>query len=333
MVDQDPENDVNIPEDAVFHSSFEEFAAKRAGLTAPAPDPDEEGQAQPEAKATEGEPQAGVETTPEPAQPEAGGEPTSGQTAGAEEAPAEKQPANDPWASAPPEVIAERDRLMEELNRTRHQARSDANRVAALSRKLDTLSRVPEKPEATEAQKALDDKLDQLEQEFPTVGGPIKEAFQAQRDKLGELERAVTAQTVDQVVQAQQREAEALSSAHPDWTLIAADQSWKDWVAHQAPGIQAIANSSYAAEVSVALNLFKMERVAQTGQTPAAIQPKEQAPAPKTDERRSRQLEGGADVRSKTPAPASGGAPDEFDAAFEHFSKLREQKRLAGSAR
>lgn len=318
----DPTHD-NV-EDDQFEKHFAKFAASK---DAPGSGEDiDEGQ--PEGNDPE-EVEEGADEAPETA-PE---EDTSDDTAGAEEAPADQAP--DPWASVPPELREQFEQLRREKEAAEHRARSDAARVAALSRKLasQTVSadQAPAKQEDTEAQKALDAKRKQLEEDYPDVAAPLFEVIDGLKSELGAVQQqvgAVTAERQEQVIAARQAELEAV---HPDWRDIAANPAFADWANQQPPKIQELVQSWDARETSVALSLFKTEM----GMAASQNQGARPEPGPEvkanaaTGARRSAQLEGGRDVRSR-PAPAASGASDDFEAAFAHYQAKQDAKRLAG---
>ena len=119
---------------------------------------------------------------------------------------------------------------------------------------------------------------------------------------------------------------------HPDWRTVAQSPDFAGWLQIQPDNIQRLASSWDARETSVVLTLFKAERAEATGQkpqqeAPAKEEQQQAKPDAATGVKRSQQLDGGRDVRSR-PAPAASGPPEDFDAAFKYFT---EKRRLAAS--
>lgn len=255
---------------------------------------------------------------------------TSGTADGGEQTPPAEQ-APDPLAGFTPEQRALVEQLQRERDEARHKAQSDANRVAALSRKLAQQSSLapgsataPPKQEPTEAQKALDAKVKQLREDYGEIADPIIEMIEAQRGELEQVRSVV--QTVNEERQAALIAAEtrALEERHPDWRQVATSQEFANWLEVQPANIQSLASSWDARESSVALTLFKTEMAEANGQRSGA--PVATAPAaPAATARRSQQLDAGRDVRSR-PAPATSGPPEDFDSAFAYFEAQRAAK-------
>lgn len=269
--------------------------------------------------------------------------------------PAAKQEAPDPWANATPEIIAEREKLMAELERTRRSDEGSRRRASGLQRRLNELTSKsaaePPKEEGGEdkgkkggdAWQALDDKIKQIEEDYPEIAGVLVPLLKAQRDEIADLKSKVTP-----VIEADQAEAvaaaqEAIESRHKDWrnygdpaipqfaewlasqpaNVQADNKAFRGWLEAQPPKVQALADSWEPQEVAVALTLFKTERAEATKKAG-----EDSGKDAETDAKRRRQLDGGKAVTSKTGSVASG-APDDFKGAFEHFA----QKQQASGGR
>lgn len=326
-----------------FSSAFEAFAAGRVpDGGAPAPkDGDEE---EDDADAGHG----GAEREPE-------GSPSEGDDkAPPAKAPADKaaagEEAPDPWAKATPEQIAERDRLRAELETARKSDEGSRRRASGLQRQINALRSTTaaqppqegkdgEEGNKGDAWKALDDKIKQLREDYPEIADTILPLLEAQRDGLADLKGKVTP-----VIEADQEEVlteqvKALEGVHKDWRFYGIDESpeyaawlkgqkpevqaenanFRNWLDDQPAAIQALSNSWDAREVGVAITLYKTERAEAIRKAGGGNEP---GKADETDERRRRQLDGGAQVRSR-PGAAASGAPDDFSGAFEHFSRKR----------
>lgn len=315
-IEQDPEIVDNGDED--FEKHFNEIAASKSAPLSEDATHEEKSEVEPDLA------DASADKAPEEGEKK---EPPSDDKAGADKAPDDKAP--DPWAEAPENLREQYQKVMQELERTRHAALSDRNRVAALSRKLHSLTATAEREkkasEPTEAQKALDAKLAKLKEEAPEVAEPIIEALEAQREQLKAVKEMTdtVARDRDEAIVAAQLQ--ALQKMHPDFLEIREDEKWGIWLAEQPSNIQALANSWDAREVSVALTLFKTDMMEAAPKPEAEAEKSEEKPKAKseTDTKREQQLEAAADVRSK-PAPLASGPPEDFEAAFEYFRKRRE---------
>jgi len=335
----DPKTDTLEDSDDEFSKHFDEFAAAKIGL---APDQEEQKEpGEPEGNGPDEPPAAPAKEEEEPSQaateesgksetatsgdaePEGGGQPPEG-----EQAP-------DLWANAPEELKAEYAKIQKERDEARHKAQSDASRVAALSKKLQQLSAIssapaPEQP--TEAQKALDEKVDQLRKDYGEIADPLIELIENQRKELTSVRATLTGLSEERQAQVIAAETQALEARHPDWQSIAQSPDFAGWLQIQPPNIQSLAASWDARETSVVLTLFKAEQLEATGQTAEAPQETKPKADAATGARRSQQLDGGRDVRSK-PAPAASEAPDDFDAAFKFFAEKRRLREQAQARR
>lgn len=260
-------------------------------------------------------------------------------------APAGKQ-APDPWANASPEIIAERDRLQAELDAAKRSDIASRGRASGLQRQINALQAESANPkpqggngkEPSAGAKALDDKIKQIEEDYPEMSGLV-DMLKAQRAEIDGLKNAVAP-----VIEADQQEAvnqqyQIMESRHPDWKhygnsamspeykawldnqpaeVKATNAAYHGWLNEQPASIKALAESWDATEAAVALTLFKTERaeaIRRAGGDPGHH-------SATTDARRQRQLDGGREVGSR-PGSAASGAPDDFDGAFQHFSKKK----------
>ena len=320
----DPKTDTLPDSDDGFNEAFDQFAA---GKTPPVPsiesgaeddDPGDEGpelgKPAPAPAATDDEPPESE--PPGDAEPDGGSQPPAGQ-----EAP-------DLWANAPDDLKAEFARVQKERDEATHKAQSDANRVAALSRKLQSLQSSPASAPApaapTEAQKVLDGKIAQLREDYGEIADPLIELIENQRAELTNVRTVLTGLNEERQAQVIAAEQQALEARHPDWREVAQNPGFASWLEIQPANIQALATSWDARETSVVLTLFKAENVVASGQKPD----KGGKASAATGARRSQQLDGGRDVGSR-PAPAASDAPEDFDAAFDFYTQKRAAKEQA----
>ena len=335
-VETDPKIDNNEDGDDEFVKAFEEFADKKS------PDDDE-------ADDLDDDPE-GNDPEDEPADPETDDksddasdedkpseEVTSGDAKddGDEPSPSDttenKAPSLD---GLPPEVLAHIKAIEERAEKAEHKASSDASRVSALSRKLAQLANgsgttPPPKEEKSEADKALEAKVEQLKKDYGDIADPIIELIEKQKDELTSVRTVLSGLSEERQAQVIGQQRELLAKQHPDYAEVAQSQKFGQWLQEQPDNIQRLAASWDAKETSVVLTLFKTEEGMATPPkeeaTPPVVEdPKPKADAATEDKRRSQQLEGGREVKSK-PAPAASGAPDDFTAAFEHFRQKRER--------
>lgn len=328
----DPKIEQNADSDDEFDKHFEEFAAAKSGQAPSSEEPTEPGE--PEGNGPEGEdPAPKEETSSEATERETpSDDATSGEakTEGGSQPPSDQAP--DPFATLPEDVRAKIAEIEKERDDARHRASSDANRVAALSRKLQQLQTAQTSAEQapatepSEAQKALDDKIKQLREDYGDIADPLVELIEQQRQELNTVRTVLTGLSEERQAQVIASETQALEARHPDWRDIARSQDFAQWLSVQPPNIQGLAESWDARETSVVLTLFKSEKVEATGQTEQVATATDPKPDAATGTRRSQQLEGSRDVRSR-PAPAASEPPEDFDAAFEFYQKRREQRQ------
>lgn len=303
---------VDIPGNDAFGDAFAAFAA---GTPAPdIEDEDDEGDAAGEPGADEGRdppPADGAEGSPPsdaPGRPAAGDEP-------------------DPWANATPAQKAALQKMRDDYER---KVQGASGRASGLQRQLNALTGGTAVPPATarqapakeadkpDAWKAMDAKIKALREDYPEIADVLVPLLEAQRDELIDLRgrvAPVTAAEEEREVAAQQAD---LESKHPDWRGYAPGQNaaFDGWLNAQPQSVQKLAGSWDSREVGVALTLFKTEQ-AEAMRNAGGAPPKNDTA---TGARRQRQLDGGRVVGSR-PGSATTGAPDDFEAAFEHYSK------------
>lgn len=317
------DGDVDVAGNDAFAAAFESFASGGK------PDPAETEQSE------EGDDEAGqdgADNEGDDKSPEARDDKSPPASAPAKTAAGDE---SDPWANAPPALIAARDKLVRDFEQ---KVQGASGRASGLQRQLNALKQqVPaDTPSATTGQPksegkkpgdawtALDDKIKALEEDYPEIAGPIVALLKAQRDEFAELRGQVAPVIEADTEQAVAAQAAALEEKHPDWRSYAPGQNadFDGWVNSQPENVQRLAGSWDAREVAVALSLFKTERAEAIRKGQGEGGKPDPKPNTATDERRARQLDGGKQVGSRT-ASAATGAPDEFSAAFDHFASRR----------
>lgn len=326
MASAPPQTDVDN-DDAEFQAEFQRLADGEK--PSPSPEPPAGDEVTPEGNAPAGEPAP----TPAPADPAEDG--TSGTSAeGGEPSPEAQAP--DPWKDVPDELRAQIALIEKERDDAKHRAKSDAERVAALSRKLASLSAAsapsapaPEKKaEPTEAQKALDAKVAQLKEDYPEVAEPMLELLAAQRNELTGVKSQLDAVNQDRQARVIAEQEALLVQSHPDWREVSATEQFAGWLSEQPEGLQRLASSWDARETSTVLSLYKTEAAA-AGEGGAAVATPAQLAA---DAKRRQQLEGGKETKSR-PAPATSGPPDDFDAAQKYYAEKKDREMLEAKRR
>ena len=328
MATQPPENN-DTNDDAEFDAEMKRLADKRDGLS-PNPEPPAPSPAPSEENAPEGEP------APEaaPAPPDDDG--TSGQPATSDGAkpPPVVEASDDRWKDVPDNIRTQIAAIEKERDEARHKAKSDAERVQALSRKLHSLTSA-DKPapakevEPTEAQKALDAKVTQLREDYPEVAEPVLELLAAQRAELSKVTTKLETVEEDRKAQFVAQQEALLTEVHPDWQQIAGEDRFKEWVAAQPEGIQNLTNSYDARETSTVLTLYKMEvEAASQGEGRIAPTPEQVA----TEARRREQLNGGVAIKTRA-APVTSGPPDDFEGAALYYEAKKDRELEAARRR
>lgn len=188
-----------------------------------------------------------------------------------------------------------------------HSARSNAGRVAALTRKVDSLQKSPrtEGP-GGDAPGGDDDNADKsFGRDYPEVDGHVRKTVEAAveplREKLAEKEAA---EAEDIRLRRVAAEISRLHQAHPDFGQIKVSPEYGTWLAGQAPKVREMASSENADDAITLCNLFKASRP----QKPAG-------------NGRDRLVEAATQITSKGAARVAGIHPDDFDAGFEVQAK------------
>jgi hypothetical protein len=136
----------------------------------------------------------------------------------------------DPWAAVPEALRVEHEKLAEKFEKALHENRSNRARVAALQKKVDSLSLKPAeaKPEAKEPPaKELDaffkdsETWKKFAEDYEEVAGPIKDAislpFGSLRERLEKAEKLVETLSESMQAQHQHSELQTLNRVVPDW--------------------------------------------------------------------------------------------------------------------
>ena len=273
-----------------FDSAFDEFSTEEETTSAELAPENIEGVAETEEVETAAEPEA----APEPEQ--------------------------DIWAEADEGLKSEYDKLRDNNDKLSHQAKSNAGRIGALQRKLNEFQSTSpaggNQPSANEVAEAMKtpEAWASFNEEYPDIHDAIESRLEVERSQNQEtMNRALQPLRAAEEERHVSNQYAALEAAHTDWKDVVKSESFVDWLQEQPNAIQQLSNSNDAFEASTLLDYYKLglpqEEIATTS-TVTSIQQK-----------RAKQLEDAAGVRSK-PGPGATGVipPDDFDTAFEMFA-------------
>jgi len=151
-------------------------------------------------------------------------------------------------------------------------------------------------------------------EEYPDIHDAIESRLEVERSQNQEtMNRALQPLRAAEEERHVSNQYAALEAAHTDWKDVVKSESFVDWLQEQPNAIQQLSNSNDAFEASKLIDYYKLSQpkgeIATTS-TVTSIQQK-----------RAKQLEDAAGVRSK-PGPGATGVipPDDFDTAFEMFA-------------
>jgi hypothetical protein len=245
-------------------------------------------------------------------------------------APAETT-APDIWANATPELKAAFEEARELARKAELDAKAHLGRVRAHERtvqdlhtEIEGLKKQVGQAKSTETSLLESDEIKALESEYGDVAGPLLKVIKAQDAKINELTGTVTTRQTDDFITDQETR---LNQAHPDWGDLVRNPGFKDWKEQQPLYVQRMiernANAIVdAEEAGDALSRFRQH----IGAAPAPAQKQTPTPPePRTDERRQRQMAGGADVRVKAP-PVTSADVEDPDQLFAQFANKIDAK-------
>ena len=226
---------------------------------------------------------------------------------------------DEPVASEPnlDAIQHERDQLLQ-------YKRSNEGRVSALQQKINQLQRQPDRPQpAPPPANITPEKWSEFEEEYPEIA-------QAINARMGAMESTISQQVDGQIGQAVQplQNAErdrylqsqyaALEAAHPGWKDVVKSESFMGWLSAQPQAVQGFMDSEDASDASYLLDTYKHGQP----QQPQA------EPDPKVAEiraQREKKLSQSQGIKSRPTPGATGGMPDDFDSAFDHFVRQKER--------
>lgn len=230
------------------------------------------------------------------------------------------EPEQDIWAEADEGLKSEYDKLRDNNDKLSHQAKSNAGRIGALQRKLNEFQSTSpaggNQPSANEVAEAMKtpEAWASFNEEYPDIHDAIESRLEVERSQNQEtMNRALQPLRAAEEERHVSNQYAALEAAHTDWKDVVKSESFVDWLQEQPNAIQQLSNSNDAFEASKLIDYYKLS------------QPKEEIATTSTvtsiQQKRAKQLEDAAGVRSK-PGPGATGVipPDDFDTAFEMFA-------------
>jgi len=237
--------------------------------------------------------------------------------------------------------IAEKLKALEAENeKLRHSDASQRGRLGAYQRQINELQRKQQELESAkptndsgEAQSDDQQRQDMAEsmgvddwaefkEDFPDMARAFEARLKADQQRQAKLEQEVaelrsTVQPIQEQAHQQQLQSEyaRLESRHDDWREVVNAPEFDTWLKTQNPSIQALAESDSADDASALLDFYKGSNGG--GDDTSRAKPH--------DKRQSRLAN--AQTVSRRGAGQRSGAPDEFDAAFEHYAAKQQQRR------
>ena len=230
------------------------------------------------------------------------------------------EPEQDIWAEADEGLKSEYDKLRDNNDKLSHQAKSNAGRIGALQRKLNEFQATSPAggttPSATEVAEAMKtpEAWASFNEEYPDIHDAIESRLEVERSQNQEtMNRALQPLRAAEEERHVSNQYAALEAAHTDWKDVVKSESFVDWLQEQPNAIQQLSNSNDAFEASKLIDYYKLSQPQEAIATTSTVTSIQQ--------KRAKQLEDAAGVRSK-PGPGATGVipPDDFDTAFEMFA-------------
>lgn len=243
--------------------------------------------------------------SPEPAEAAAAAPDNAGTPAG------ETQP--DIWADAPPALKEAFEASQQRIAALEHSDRSNRGRIAAFQRQLS------EKKAAKPAAFLEREDIKTAREEYPDVLAPVLDILSEQAEVIEALQGDRQADVLNSHRDAEEAR---LAEMHPDWLTIASTAEFGSWVGQQPGYVQEVIRRNAEGivdheEAADVIGRYKATLAPIPNTTPSA---KPNADTAATEARRKRLLESGVAITNRGPG-ATPNAPDDFDAAFEFYSR------------
>jgi hypothetical protein len=151
---------------------------------------------------------------------------------------------------------AERARLAEMNNRLNHTARSDAGRVAALTRRVDELQRSVKSTGSAAAQEreAL---FKKFEADYPEIAAVMKAQMEDAKAQIASTQKTAEALAQDYAQKAQAEREAAVEAAHKGWKETIKAPAFTAWLGQQPQGVRALGASDEPGDAIALLNAFR----------------------------------------------------------------------------
>ena len=248
--------------------------------------------------------------------------------------------ADDEAEEGQPDDLSEKLKTLETENeRLRHSDASQRGRLGAYQRQINDLQRKSQEIESAKPKNQNGESQDdnqqrqdladsmgvddwkEFKEDFPDMARAFESRLKADQAKQTQLEQQVSelrsaVQPMQEQAHQQQLQSEyaRLEGRHSDWREVVNAPEFDSWLNTQNPSIQALKDSDSADDASALLDFYK-------GTTGTGD---ENSRAPKHDKRQARLAN--AQTVSRRGATTRTGAPEEFDAAFEHYAAKKKAR-------
>lgn len=244
----------------------------------------------------------------------------------------EEKPAAPSWRDAlTPEAKAEVERLEKEAQAFKHRARSDAGRVAALTRRVEELSRAAKNETSAEREKRealLRETMDQ----YPSLGASITAVREEAQQRADKLEQELAEERRQKFM----REAVSkVETVHPGWLQTIKTPAFKSWLEAQSAEVKELARSDEPEHAVLMLDAFREKHPATSIETQEAEKPQQDAtpekkPASKTaaeiKAEREKKLEASQGVATTRAAVRDSTTSGSLDSDFDQAVKAAERR-------
>lgn len=234
-----------------------------------------------------------------------------------DEPPQEDEPKEEPKVEEPQTDVAAKLAAAEQAARDwEHRFKSEVGRQTALQRKVGELeAQLKERPQSQQAQRQYSDRMQALMQDFPEIATALQEELETQLAAVrNEVRQAVEPMKQQEEQRRYQAEEARVKEKYPDFAETVNSREFLDWFQTQPEAVRSLAASPFANDTLAVLDYYSATRP----------RPVENAEVQQIAQRRQQSLERNVSVRNSAPAPIAD-APDDFEAAFNHYSRQRER--------
>lgn len=258
------------------------------------------------------------------------------ESGGSDEAP--DPPPEPEGADDPPEDTKETepvseidaDKIQQERDSLLQYKRSNEGRVSALQQKINSLEQqLTAPPKTTEPPpvntKVTPEQWDEFEEEYPEIAKAINARMTTMEQSLSHTVEGQIGQVVQPLQNAErdrflQSQMAALDAAYPDWQEIVRGEPFTQWLSAQPTAVQKFMESEDARDASFLLDTYEHSKP-QPERVAAVADPK----VTEIQAQREKRLKESQGIKSRPTAGATGGLPDDFDSAFDHFVRQKER--------